>query len=97
MCRAWPVWHRNCTFVVSCSERRAVEIMRGTASSRAMVYYGKPLLRSSYGMNALEMCLSIHRTALSALVRSESPVTAEPTLSASPPPSFGLCREACTL
>ena len=41
--------------------------------------------------NASGLCLSIHRTALSALARSESPVTAEPTLSAGPPlPDWGV-------
>ena len=60
--------------------RDAVERkLRGTHR----LYYVKT---SSYGMNALGMCLSIHRTALSALARSDSRFTSESTLSAVPPP-----------
>ena len=60
--------------------RDAVERkLRGTHR----LYYVKT---SSYGMNALGMCLSIHRTALSALARSDSRFTSESTLSAGHPP-----------
>ena len=64
--------------------RDAVERkLRGTHR----LYYVKT---SSYGMNALGLCLSIHRTALSALARSDSRFTSESTLSAGhPPPQHG--------
>ena len=53
--------------------RYAVERkLRGTHR----LYYVKT---SSYGMNALGLCLSIHRTALSALARSDSRFTSEYT------------------
>ena len=62
--------------------RDAVERkLRGTHR----LYYVKT---SSYGMNALGLCLSIHRTALSALARSDSRFTSESTLSAGHPPTL---------